>query len=319
MSYTSINLDLNNITSHNELITHFNSGYTLRYGDSLTIYINLNTFNQLYPDYLLLISCFINNISSKGVNITTKFLDFKHDSNRTKYASRINFFKSIGFAYEENFNRSYSNGRFTEMSFFDKNNATDIFNSIMSVLIRNSVNENLLIGLDFCIWEIIDNTINHSESSFSYNGKGFVCAQFYPYRHEIRLIIADSGIGIHKSLTIHPNTKYANLSEEEALRKSIQRGITNSEGMGFGLWATAELIKNNNGRLIIHSGNYQLDTKSDDLVKKSPNWEGTYTFISINTLNKIDYSNVFNDVETRIDLLNEKKDEISNDNLDDLW
>ena len=36
-------------------------------------------------------------------------------------------------------------------------------------------------------------------------------------------------------------------------------------------------------------------------------------------LNKIDYSNVFNDVETRIDLLNEKKEEISNDNLDDLW
>ncbi len=125
--------------------------------------------------------------------------------------------------------------------------------------------------------------------------------------------------GIHKSLTTHPNTKYANLSEEEAIRNSIQRGITNSEGMGFGLWATAELIKKNNGRLIIHSGNYQLDTKSDELVKESPYWEGTYTFITINTLNKIDYSNVFNDVETRIDLLNEKKEEISNDNLDDLW
>jgi len=319
MSENTIYIDLNNITSHNELITHFNSGFSLKRDDNLTIYINLNTFNQLYPDYLLLISCFIDNISSKGVNVTTKFLDFKHDSNRTKYASRINFFKSIGFEYEENFNRRYSNGRFTEMSFFDKNNAIVIFNSIMSVLIRNSVNENLLIGLDFCIWEIIDNTINHSESSFSYNGNGFVCAQFYPYRHEIRLIIADSGIGIHKSLTTHPNTKYPNLSEEEAVRNSIQRGITNSEGMGFGLWATAELIKKNNGRLIIHSGNYQLDTKSDDLVKKAPYWEGTYTFITINTLNKIDYSNVFNDVETRIDLLNEKKEEISNDNLDDLW
>ena len=74
-----------------------------------------------------------------------------------------------------------------------------------------------------------------------------------------------------------------------------------------------------NERLIIHSVNYQLDTKSDELVKKSPYWEGTYTFITINTLNKIDYSNVFNDVETRIDLLNEKKEEISNDNIDDLW
>lgn len=319
MSDSSINIDLNRILSHSELISHFNSGYSLTKYDNLTIYINLNTFNQLYPDYLLLISCFINNISSKGVNVTTKFLDFKHDSARTKYASRINFFKSIGFVYEENFNCRYSNGRLTEMSFFDKNNAIDLFNSIMSVLIKNSVNENLLIGLDFCIWEIIDNTINHSESSFNYSGKGMICAQYYPYRHEIRLIIADSGIGIFKSLTTHPHTKYTNFSEEDALRNCIQRGITNSEGMGFGLWATAELVKKNNGRLIIQSGNYQLDTKSDNLVKQSPYWEGTYTFIIINTLNKIDYSNVFDDVDTRIDLLNEKKEEISNENLDDLW
>ena len=319
MKSVSINIDLNKIISHSELISYFKPGFFLTRNDNLTVNININTFNQLYPDYLLLISCFINNISGKGVSVFTKFVDFKPDSDRTKYASRINFFKSIGFDYEENFNRRSSVGRFTEMSFFDKNNAMDLFNSIMSVLIRNSVNENLLVGLDFCIWEIIDNTINHSESTYTYNGKGLICSQYYPYRNEIRIIIADSGIGIYKSLTTHPNTKYKNFSEEDALRNCIQRGITNSEGMGFGLWATAELVKKNNGRLIIHSGNYQLDTKSDGLVKLSPYWEGTYTFIIINTLNKIDYSAVFNDIDTRIDILNERKEEKSNKRYDELW
>ena len=326
MTKTIITIDINAISTHAELISHFIPSKNFTNNDHVLVKINLNIFGLLLPDYLLLIACYLKHLKTICALVEIEFIDFKPLSERTQYASRVNFFKNIEYKYEENYSRHDSNGRFTEISCFDKNNSLVLFKSIMTILIKNKINDDLLIALDFCLWEIIDNTINHSERSFTYSGKGYVCAQFYPWKQEIRIIIADSGIGIHSALTSYPGSIYSELNEKEAVLYSVNKGVTNGVGMGFGLWATAELIKENRGQLIIHSGNYILDTNSEDIIQHSSHWQGTYTFLKINTANKINYSGVFNNKEERINQLNDLKEELNNvpkqeinNDLIDLW
>ena len=322
MVKATMNIDLNTISSHSDLIKHLVPNNNFAVNDHVSLRINLNTFGLLLPDYLLLIACYVKCLQEDGVYTIIEFIDFKESSERTIYASRINFFKTIGFVFNEKFHRLNPIGRFTEINSFNKDNALELFKSIMSILIKNDIKEDMLMALDFCLWEIIDNTLNHSDASWNYDGKGYVCAQFYPYKKEIRIIIADSGIGIHKALTTHPETKFPDLDEKEAVLFCINNGVTNGVGMGFGLWATAELIKENRGQLIIHSGNYQLNTNENEIVQHSPYWQGTYTFLKIYTSNKIDCSTVFNDIMERRNLLNDLKDELNqeiNDDLVGLW
>jgi hypothetical protein len=84
------------------------------------------------------------------------------------------------------------------------------------------------------MYEIMDNALNHSAFPDFGNGNGWCCSQLFPGSDEIRLLICDSGVGIHKSLTSHPESKYKELNEKEALEMCTEKGITNSEGMGFG-------------------------------------------------------------------------------------
>ena len=63
-----------------------------------------------------------------------------------------------------------------------------MFAEIMRILIVNGVNEDMLTVLNFCLYEVLDNTLNHSSPEFRYGaGTGFVVAQFFPIAKEIEL------------------------------------------------------------------------------------------------------------------------------------
>ncbi len=107
------------------------------------------------------------------------------------------------------------------------------------------------------------------------------------------MIICDTGTGIHNALTTYPGTKYANISELEALRLCIQNRVTSGAGMGFGLFASSEFIKENAGELLIYSGNHYLENKGRDYVVNSGNfWHGTLVFLRINTDIPVDYRQI---------------------------
>lgn len=110
--------------------------------------------------------------------------------------------------------------------------------------------------------------------------------QYFPNMNAIRLIVCDFGIGINEAL----KAKY-NFSENEAIQKCIEKGVTNGKGQGHGLYATSEFIKLNKGWLSIFSGNKKLDLNEDDLwVKKTPFWQGTCVYLRINTNLDVDYT-----------------------------
>lgn len=313
--HLEISIDFNFISSHHQLVACLSPTFDLSTGDSIDITINLNGRGLLYSDFLLLIASNFNYLRKTGVVVSVT-LDFIPNSDRANYASRINFFKLMEHPYQEEFTRRDPSGRFTEIRSFDKGNVLEQFKSIMKILLVNGIDESILTVLNFCLWEVLDNTLNHSGRTFTYGaGSGMVCAQYFPMNQEIRIMVADNGIGIHEALTTHPRSLYQGLTEREAVLRSVDRWVTNSVGMGFGLWAISQMMRLNGGELTIYSGNYQL---KNNCIHKYGKWQGTFTFLKINTNVPVDHRLVFGESSNQHDMFQELKDDLLGD-LENLW
>lgn len=318
MANFPITIDFRNISSHNQIVDALSTAFDAVVNDTVQFTINLNTYSMLYSDHLVLIGSTVNHLRNIGVTVTGNFQDFRVDSAQVKYASRVNFFEQIGFAYAENFQRQKLSGRFTEIKRFDDDNALDIHKEIVSILLKDSINDDMMTVLEYCLWEVIDNTIRHSQSDGTiYNGSGYISCQYFPSKKQIRIIVADNGQGIHQALTTHPNSKYKSLNEQEALNQSVNKGVTNSTGMGFGLWATDTLIRENGGKLIIHSGNHSLEIDNNKNLVNTSKWQGVYTYIRVNTDVAVTYDKIFDD-DGQKNAFEELKEKLLG-NLDDLW
>lgn len=270
--------------------------------DEIVVNFDFTGHAKIYSDYLLLIVSLLKHLESKGLKITYRLANSSNNKNQLDYISRVDFFKNLDIEYNENFERFRTVGRFTEIRAFDNDNAILLYNRMMSVLVHDEINVEMLAVLKYCLWEVIDNTLNHSGKGFTYgNGSGYGCIQYFPTHKEIRIIISDTGVGIHHALTKHPTSKYKDLSEREAVLASIEKGVTNGEGRGFGLWATAELIKHNKGKMQIHSGNALLQISDKIEILEAPFWQGTYTTFRLNTDIPVSDKLIFGEGSTILD------------------
>jgi hypothetical protein len=304
------------VKNHADLVAQIVPLFSLRAESHVHLKIRMGSDHFLYADYLLLLISGIHFLKSRKIKVNGSIEDFSIDSPQAQYAIRVNFFKLLGLSLGDGLPKKDPSGRFTEITFFDKNSVRSVFDAIMKILLVNGVNEAMLTVLNFCLYEVLDNTLNHSSPMFQYGiGTGFSCAQFFPKSQEVRIMVADTGQGIHSALTNHPKSKFKGLSEGESVLRSIDKGVTNSSGMGFGLWATAEMMKKNRGDFIIYSGKYQLNNFE---LRKVPYWQGTFTYLRINTNVSVDYREIFGDNSDQLDMFQEYKQEIFG-GLDQLW
>ena len=123
--------------------------------------------------------------------------------------------------------------------------------------------EGVLDGLIWCINEVMDNVLVHSESKC-----GYVMAQYHKKKKTFVLCVYDFGTGIYNSLK---NSSHKPASEIDALTLAIQEGVGDGKGQGNGLYGLYEIVKNNGGRLVISSGHSALMLKNDDLQKYESN------------------------------------------------
>ena len=278
-----LRVQFSELKSHSDVVQIFDK-YNKRLPSDLKVVFDFSGYDKIYSDYLLLIVASLDRLKLIGYRVSYELDLASIDKDKLDYVSRVDFFKNLGIQYHEDFERYRTIGRFTEIRSFDNKNAILLYERMMSVLKHDEINVEMLAVLNFCLWEVIDNTLNHSGAGFVFGrGTGYGCIQYFPTHKEIRIIIADCGVGIHHALTQHPNSNYKSLTEREAVLAAVQKGVTNGEGRGFGLWATAELIKHNQGKLKIHSGNSLLEVTDDQKVKEAPFWRGTYTTLKLNT------------------------------------
>lgn len=195
---------------------------------------------------------------------------------------------------------------------FDNTNIYNVYTDIVNLL--NSYPEielSVLQGLSYCFYEILDNVLTHSEKIC-----GTVLMQYSASSNNIRILVADDGIGIHKSLSM--NEQYTDLTEDDAVRLCINDKVTDGKGMGFGLYSTSRLIQNVGVSMEICSGHSVLhyDGKSVSL-ERGNYWQGTIVYFEIYTNKEINPNEI---VEFRTDCENEFNELFNvDDEIENLW
>lgn len=143
--------------------------------------------------------------------------------------------------------------------------------------------------LQYLIAEILNNVADHSGSSSG----GFAMAQYYPKKRKVQVAVADSGIGFLK----HINNAFPEITtDEEALKKAIEMGVTASSNRiyghernaGYGLYALLQIIKETKGQVVIisHTGILRCINGEITTGTLSERWDGTvvaFEFIEKNT------------------------------------
>jgi len=86
------------------------------------------------------------------------------------------------------------------------------------MLVRNG-DEELIETLTYSLREVIRNVVEHSESKIIK-----FCAQFWPTKGKVELIILDEGIGIKESLSNNPFLQLD--SDREAIQLSLMPGVS---------------------------------------------------------------------------------------------
>ncbi|MBL7809904.1 MAG: STAS-like domain-containing protein [Saprospiraceae bacterium] len=115
----------------------------------------------------------------------------------------------------------------------------------------------VLHSLEWSLYEIMDNVINHSETE-----SGFVMGQIHLKSKHIALCVFDAGQGIFNSLqTYHPKPK----TPLDALTICIKPGVTRGFGQGNGLFGLYEVVRQNEGTFSISSAGASLRFKDNNV------------------------------------------------------
>ncbi|MEH6663119.1 MAG: DUF4325 domain-containing protein [Parasphingorhabdus sp.] len=129
-------------------------------------------------------------------------------------------------------------------------------------------------AVEWALSEITENVIGHSNSKIG----GFVLSSRVPRTNIVEIVVADSGIGIARSLGMQ--------NECEALERAIQEGVTRntSTNQGNGLYGTCRLAQVSSGLFSIRSFHASLYVDRNGEVKihdeKVP-YRGTYLVCQI--------------------------------------
>lgn len=219
--------------------------------------------------YLLIVS-FVNEMrcNDRIVNIT---LLNENECSSINYASRIDFFKQLNIDYNERIKRHNVSGNLIPITNIGLG-VMDLSGEILNVFKKDfKMSDEDVFQLSLIINEMFCNTTLHSKSK---SGAYLYC-QKYIALNELEFILVDSGIGIKSSLQKNPI--YANISNGEAVSKSIEFEVTCGEGRGHGLYFASEFVLRNNGEMYLLSGDNRLIVKNKAVNNiTNDNWNGVY-------------------------------------------
>lgn len=188
------------------------------------------------------------------------------DYYREKYGFNINFITK-----ENKYFRHTSTDRPIPVSENGEKNINNIFDQVITFSTSNDVaiisdlitdylkinvacEEGVLIGLSWCMNEIMDNVLWHSEVS-----KGYFMAQIHKESKLISISIYDNGIGLLNS--INSSKEYDAKTDLDAIKQAIKRGVTCDPeiGQGNGMWGLYEIVKASHGFITIKTGNTKCE------------------------------------------------------------
>lgn len=146
----------------------------------------------------------------------------------------------------------------------------------------NNVNDDEKYLLRMWITELLTNANDHAKSELGF----WVCGRYDPGDHNIRICVADSGIGIKQSL-VDAGKLPQNIDDANAIVKALEEGMTSRTGKtgGLGLKYISSYVKSHGGSMTILSGTGKvyLARKTKRVKKDHKRYRGTIVSVMFNT------------------------------------
>jgi len=145
----------------------------------------------------------------------------------------------------------------------------------------NNVNDDEKYLLRMWITELLTNANDHAKSDFGF----WVCGRYNPSDHNIRICVADSGIGVKQSL-VNAGKLSKSIDDAKAIEKALEEGMTSRTGKtgGLGLKHISSYVKSHGGSLTIFSGKGKAYlARKTKRIKKHERYQGTIVSVMFNT------------------------------------
>lgn len=286
-------------------IDNFLKGFDNKKSDKLAITAN-KKWNSIHPVVLTMIAALALKLGDKKIECETLESKSKH------YLERMGLFKFLKIKSGILIKEHEATGRFIPLTQINDSDALTKFIGEITPLLH--LKPEHAQPIRYIMSELIRNVLEHSLSKDG----AIVCAQYYFKSDTIRIGIADTGVGIWKTI----NQSYNPKNDIEAIQLALTPGITgttNREGgtefnAGAGLFFIKSIATVNRDFFMIYSGNamYKLLKRKirslklhanpfkDNHSKRSdlPIWQGTVVGIDIS----LDTTQEFS---TLLDLLND--------------
>ena len=213
------------------------------------------------------------------------------------YIVRMGLLKVLGVASEISVTEHEPAGRFIPITQIRTPSESSRFIAEMIPLLHLEPEQSRTVG--YIVSELVSNVIEHAQSEHG----AIICAQFYKKSNSIRIGIADTGVGIWRTISrSHPAR-----TDLDAIRLALRPGITGTtkreggteQNAGAGLFFIKSIANVNRDFFIIYSGSgfYKLlkkpstsnslslhaDPYDDRHSRESsfPNWQGTVVGVDI--------------------------------------
>jgi anti-sigma regulatory factor (Ser/Thr protein kinase) len=268
-------------------------------GDPDSLHITLN------PNWTSVHPLVISMIAALGLNVKLEniFID-KLEAKSSTYLVRMGLFKILNLACDTKIQEHAPEGRFIPVKQVRTSDELAEFITEMIPMLHSDPEQAKTIG--YIISELGRNVLEHSIAK---NG-AILCAQFYAKSNTIRIGIADTGIGIRKSI----NQSHVATTDLEAIRLALWPGVTGTtsapggtaQNAGAGLFFVKSIANLNKDFFVIYSGNgfYKLLIKKGERIKLNadpfddrhsrndqlPYWQGTLVGVDITLDQTREYS-----------------------------
>lgn len=204
-------------------------------------------------------------IAALGLTLNPDHIHFdKLEAKSKHYLVRMGLFKILGISSGINVVEHEPAGRFIPITQIKTSNELTKFITEMIPLLHLEAEQSQTIG--YIVSELVRNVIEHAGAQ---NG-ALLCAQYYEKSNSIRIGIADTGVGIKKTI----NQSHMAKTDLQAIQLALTPGITGTTGKeggteqnaGAGLFFIKSIAFVNRDYFTIYSGNgfYKLLKRTSD-------------------------------------------------------
>ncbi len=201
-----------------------------------------------------------------------------------QYLQRMNFFSELRVSMPpESFERREPKG-FSPVTHVQGEDGSPAATRALADAVQEQarLDEPSLGALKSCLNEIVENVFYHAESPI----EALVCAQAYKKKKVAELVIADTGRGIRAALSKVPEYRDQVTDDCTAIRLALEKNVTATGDVkrGIGLWVASEVIRRNEGELLILSqdGGLLVDGDGEHDVTEHF-WPGTLVVVEFRT------------------------------------